>query len=352
MAISKELKLAIIQAFYANGKSRIATKRFLVYHTEWGKEAKNIDVRQISRIMNNFESRFTLTNEKPPGRTRTVVVDKTIERVKRQLELSPRRSVRGLSKQLKVSTGSVWKILRKELKKYPYRIQLKQSQTLANKQARVEFANKITDKIEEKAGYLKDILFSDEGNFHISGHVNRQNMRFWGETNPHETIEGPKSKEKVIAWVGLSYECGVIGPFFFEDTEGKSDTVKTANYLEMIKKKVIPALKRRDRYTTCVFQQDGAPPHCSKKAIECLTEKFDEDRLISRNSSFAWPPYSPDLNPCDYYLWGYLKSKVYCDPYPVTTEQLKRTLLVNVEGLRKRLFKQLSTISTLEFSLF
>ena len=49
--------------------------------------------------------------------------------------------------------------------------------------------------------------------------------------------EGPKSKEKVIAWVGLSYECGVIGPFFFEDTEGKSDTVKTANYLEMIKKR-------------------------------------------------------------------------------------------------------------------
>ena len=36
-------------------------------------------------------------------------------------------------------------------------------------------------------------------------------MRFWGGTNPHETIEGPKSKEKVIAWVGLSYECGVIG---------------------------------------------------------------------------------------------------------------------------------------------
>ena len=91
MGISKEFKLAIIQAFYANGKSRIATKRFLIYHTEWGKEAKNMDVRQISRVMNNFESRYTLTNEKPPGRTRTVVVDKTIERVKRQLELSPRR---------------------------------------------------------------------------------------------------------------------------------------------------------------------------------------------------------------------------------------------------------------------
>ena len=56
MGISKEFKLAIIQAFYANGKSRIATKRFLVYHTEWGIEAKNMDVRQISRIINKFES--------------------------------------------------------------------------------------------------------------------------------------------------------------------------------------------------------------------------------------------------------------------------------------------------------
>ena len=24
-----------------------------------------------------------------------------------------------------------------------------------------------------------------------------------------------------------------------------------------------------------------------------------------------WPPQSPDLNPCDFYLWGYLKSVVY-----------------------------------------
>ena len=126
MGISKEFRLAIIQAYYANGKSRIATKRFLVYRSEWSKEAKSMDVRQITRVMKNFESRYTLMKEKPPGRTRTVVVDKTIERVKRQLELSPRRSVRGLSRQLKVSTGSMWKILRKELKKYPYRIQLKQ----------------------------------------------------------------------------------------------------------------------------------------------------------------------------------------------------------------------------------
>jgi hypothetical protein len=26
---------------------------------------------------------------------------------------------------------------------------------------------------------------------------------------------------------------------------------------------------------------------------------------------FSWPPCSPDLNPCDYFLWGYLKDKMF-----------------------------------------
>ena len=83
------------------------------------------------------------------------------------------------------------------------------------------------------------------------------------------------------------------------------------------------------------FQTNCTTRHCSKKAIECLTEKFDEDRLISRNSCFAWPPYSTDLNPCDYYLWGYLKSKVYCDSYPVTTEQLKKNIVRECRRIKK-----------------
>jgi hypothetical protein len=32
------------------------------------------------------------------------------------------------------------------------------------------------------------------------------------------------------------------------------------------------------------------------------------DRVVSRG---LWPPQSPDLNPCDFYLWGKLKDKVY-----------------------------------------
>ena len=33
--------------------------------------------------------------------------------------------------------------------------------------------------------------------------------------------------------------------------------------------------------------------------------------LISLRGDIGWPARSPDLNPCDFFLWGYLKSKVY-----------------------------------------
>jgi hypothetical protein len=29
------------------------------------------------------------------------------------------------------------------------------------------------------------------------------------------------------------------------------------------------------------------------------------------NGDIHWPPRSPDLSVCDFFLWGYLKSKVY-----------------------------------------
>ena len=65
MGIWKEFRLALIQAYYANGKSRNITEKFLVHHTEWSKGAKNRDIRQISRVMKIFEIPYDLMREKP-----------------------------------------------------------------------------------------------------------------------------------------------------------------------------------------------------------------------------------------------------------------------------------------------
>ena len=71
---------------------------------------------------------------------------------------------------------------------------------------------------------MPNILFSDEAHFHVSGYVNRQNMRIWGDENPHETVEAPKSREKVTVFVAIGANAGLIGPYFFEDDSDENDT--------------------------------------------------------------------------------------------------------------------------------
>ena len=43
---------------------------------------------------------------------------------------------------------------------------------------------------------------------------------------------------------------------------------------------------------------------------------------MSKSGDLDWPPRSPDLTPPDFFLWGYLKPKVYVNK-PRTVEELK-----------------------------
>ena len=54
--------------------------------------------------------------------------------------------------------------------------------------------------------------------------------------------------------------------------------------------------------------QDGAPCHRIIPVRNSLTDVFNT-RIIAVNHEVEWPPRSPDLTPCDFFLWRYLKSK-------------------------------------------
>ena len=55
---------------------------------------------------------------------------------------------------------------------------MKQSQTVDNKKQRVEFGEQFSAKVEGSTTFLKNVIFSDEAHFHLSGHVNAQNARY------------------------------------------------------------------------------------------------------------------------------------------------------------------------------
>jgi hypothetical protein len=52
----------------------------------------------------------------------------------------------------------------------------------------------------------------------------------------------------------------------------------------------------------------------SKMVLPLTQREFSwlfPQRLISRYGDVPWPPRSPDLSAPDFFLWGYLKSKVF-----------------------------------------
>ena len=61
-----------------------------------------------------------------------------------------------------------------------------------------------------------------------------------------------------------------------------------------------------------------------------FTKSEEEDigkiRIISRRADIVWPPWSCDLTPLDYYLWGAFKDKCYADK-PKTIDALKHNIL-------------------------
>jgi hypothetical protein len=69
------------------------------------------------------------------------------------------------------------------------------------------------------------------------------------------------------------------------------------------------------------FQHDGATAHTAWISTAAIRRLFG-NRVISRNGEGAWPPGSPDLTACDFFLWGHFKCDVYRTP-PTATEEHK-----------------------------
>lgn len=77
---------------------------------------------------------------------------------------------------------------------------------------------------------------------------------------------------------------------------------------------------------------DGAPPHSAAAVTRFLNEMFP-DRWIGRFGPIAWPPRSPDLSPNDFFLWGYLKTKIYNNVQIENVQELRDRILTACNAL-------------------
>ena len=125
---------------------------------------------------------------------------------------------------------------------------------------------------------------------------------------------------RILVW-------GLIGPYFFENENGIAITVNGIRYREMITNFLWHEIDDMD-VEDIWFQQDGATCHTANETMQLLQTKFN-GRVISQRGDVNWPPRSCDLTPLDFFLWGYLKDKVYINK-PQTIEDLKEEIRHNI----------------------
>ena len=85
----------------------------------------------------------------------------------------------------------------------------------------------------------------------------------------------------------------------------------------MLELYVVPQLEEFQPWI--IFQQDGAPPHWGSQVRRFLDAAFP-NRWIGRDGLTPWPPRSPDITPFDFFLWGYVKFKMFSTPVPDITD--------------------------------
>jgi hypothetical protein len=92
--------------------------------------------------------------------------------------------------------------------------------------------------------------------------------------------------------------------------------------------------------------QDGAPLRFHCEVCRYRNETHPH-RWIGRATATAtdlssgnWPPRSPDLTPCDFFLWGYVKCTAYRTSLPHDLQELRQRIITAVTATEEDLLEK------------
>lgn len=261
------------------------------------------------------------------GRERLLRVLEVEDDILEMIENNPQLSTREIARHLPVSHWTVWRALH-EQQMHPYHVQRVQALVATDFPRRREFCGWFLRQHQQQPDFSEYVFSTDECCFTRNGVLNFRNTHVWSIENPH-VIRRTNFQQRfsVNLWAGIVGN-QLIGPHELPPR------VNGASYLAFLQEQLPPLLEnvplnvRQDMW----FLHDGAPPHFSVEVRNHLNEVFP-GRWIGRGGVVEWPPRSPDLTPLDFFLWGYLKSRVYVSEV-TTIEDLRQRIEVAVTDFR------------------
>lgn len=176
---------------------------------------------------------------------------------------NPTQSTSQVAQAANVSARTVQRLLKKN-KFHPYKLQILHELVEEDPDRRLEYCEIMSERIVQNPHYLKTICFSDECTFFLNGTVNKQNVRYWCDENPHVFREGhTQFPQKLNVWAGILGN-HIVGPLFLDET------LTGQLYLDLLEDLIHPLIidiveNNEDEFgnVDITFQQDGAPPHYS-----------------------------------------------------------------------------------------
>jgi hypothetical protein len=261
----------------------------------------NMPISTVYRVL-----KVGVAKRKPRGSpTNKKVTPKFLQRLKRTVEAVPTDSIRKVAKKLNVDKRTA----RRSLKLIGKRSVVRPPRQLLTERAkklRVERGRRLLNRLKSLAPSTVKI-FSDKKLFTVDQSYNRRNncqIVSIGEKGEHVS----RSKHPAsVMFLGIVASNGKKCPPIFIP-EGLK--VNSEAYIDILRTRVLPWLKRTFPRKNYIYQQDGAPAHTSNKTQTWIASNF-----AGFWEKSLWPPNSPDLNPLDFSIWSVIEDKACKTPH-------------------------------------
>jgi len=284
-----------------------------------------LSLSTVRRWIAKFKDGETQVDDRPrSGRPREAVTQEKIAKVKELVTNDRHITTQILEDEIGISHDRIVHILHNELdlhkvcaKWIPHKL------SADHKEKRVEISKQLLEVLEK--GY-NNIITGDETWMYFFTVSSKESNKVWlekGENRPQIVRTAQNSKKRMFCF--FYTVDGVIARIVVE----KGKTVNGELYRNQILPEVFSNfMKKRGRSTVrdVMLHHDNAAPH--KAAV--VTEYLREERV----KLLPHPPYSPDLAPCDFYLFPKIKKELGGRSFD-NVENLSRAIQAIVENVPK-----------------
>lgn len=277
------------------------------------------------------EGREEVEDDPRSGRPSTSRTDDNVERVRQMVRGDRRLTVRMIASELAVNHDCVWKIITEDLGMR--KICAKMVPKLLNddqKERRMEVCQDILECIDTEPDLLQRVITGDESwIFEYDPETKRQSLQ-WKSPGSPRPVKARQSRSQIKLMLIVFFDVrGIVHMEFLP----QGTTVNQHVYREVLRRLLRSVReKRRELWgaNSWLLHHDNAPAHNALSIRQFLAER--------NVTVLDQPPYSPDLAPCDFFLFPKLKEVIKGVRFP-DVDDIRRAVTTELRRIPEESFQ-------------